>query len=142
MTVTVRQRLKNLTMDFNYTYSDSLDDASGLQTAGAYGSAFIVNPIRQHDWYGNSDFDIRHLVTASAVWQLPFGAGMSRGLDAFIGGWQLTGIFRYNSGLPETTSPTTTPVWLQRERSGRRHSHGIVRLLSRPRWRSEVVRWL
>ena len=106
LTVTVRQRLKSLTMDFNYTYSHSLDDASGLQSAGAYGSAFIVNPIRQGDWYGNSDFDIRHLITASAIWQLPFGrgrhfgGGMSRGLDAVIGGWQLATIYRFNTGLP------------------------------------------
>lgn len=106
MTVTVRQRLKSLTMDFNYTYSHSLDDASGLQSASAYGSAFIVNPIRQGDWYGNSDFDIRHLITASAIWQLPFGRGrhfggsMSRGLDAVIGGWQLATIYRFNTGLP------------------------------------------
>jgi hypothetical protein len=117
MTVTVRQRLKSLTMDFNYTFSHSLDDASGLQTAGAYGSAFIVNPIRQRDWYGNSDFDIRHLMTASAVWELPFGRGrhfgssMNRGMDAFVGGWQLTGIFRYNTGLPETTAPYDDARW-------------------------------
>jgi len=117
MTVTVRQRLKPLTMDFNYTFSHSLDDASGLQTAGAYGSAFIVNPIRQRDWYGNSDFDIRHLITASAIWQLPFGRGrhfgngMHQGLDALIGGWQLSGIYRFNSGLPETTSPYDDSRW-------------------------------
>jgi len=117
MTVTVRQRLKSLTMDFNYTYSHSLDDASGLQNAGAYGSAFIVNPIRQHDWYGSSDFDIRHLITASGVWQMPFGRGrllgnsMNKGLDAVVGGWQLTGILRYNSGLPETTSPYDDSRW-------------------------------
>jgi hypothetical protein len=117
MTVTVRQRLKTLTMDFNYTFSHSLDDASGLQTAGAYGSAFIVNPIRQKDWYGNSDFDIRHLITASAIWELPvgrgrhFGASMNKALDAVVGGWQLTGIARFNSGLPETTSPYDDARW-------------------------------
>ena len=117
MTVTVRQRMKMLTMDFNYTFSHSLDDASGLQSASAYGSAFIVNPIRQGDWYGNSDFDIRHLITASAIWELPVGRGrrlggsMSRGLDAIVGGWQLSGIYRYNSGLPETTSPYDDARW-------------------------------
>ncbi len=106
MTVTLRQRLKTLTMDFNYTFSHSLDDASGLQTAGAYGSAFIVNPIRQSSWYGNSDFDIRHLINASAVSQLPFGkgrrfgSGAGKGLDAVIGGWQLSTIYRFNTGLP------------------------------------------
>ncbi|HWY44952.1 MAG TPA: TonB-dependent receptor [Candidatus Sulfotelmatobacter sp.] len=107
MTVTLRQRLKTFTMDFNYTYSHSLDDASGLQTFSAFGAAFIVNPIRQHDWYGNSDFDIRHLVNASAVWEMPFGKGRrfmsnSNGfMQAAFGGWQLSGIFRWNTGLPE-----------------------------------------
>jgi hypothetical protein len=106
MTATVRQRLKALTLDFNYTFSHSLDDASGLQNAGAFGSAFIVNPIRQSDWYSNSDFDIRHLINASAIWELPFGKGRrfagnaGRGLDAVIGGWQLSGIYRWNTGLP------------------------------------------
>ena len=46
LTVSLRQRVKSLSLDFNYTFSHSLDDASGLQTAGGFGSAFIVNPIR------------------------------------------------------------------------------------------------
>jgi hypothetical protein len=106
MTVTLRQRMKSFTMDFNYTYSHSLDDASGLQSAGAYGSAFIPNPIDQREWYGNSDFDIRHLINGSAIWQLPFGrgrqigSGMSKALDAVVGGWQLATIFRWNTGIP------------------------------------------
>jgi len=107
MTISVRQRFRNnLTWDFNYTYSHSLDDASGLQTSGTYGSAFIVNPIRQRDWYASSDFDIRHIINFNFIYQLPFGRGqyvahdIGRGLDALIGGWQLAGIVRWNSGLP------------------------------------------
>src|SRR6185369_8060005 len=43
-TVSVRQRLgESLSLDFNYTLSKSMDDASGLQTSGGYGSAFILN---------------------------------------------------------------------------------------------------
>src|SRR5262249_55236302 len=111
MTVTIRQRFKPLTLAFNYTFSHSFDDASGLQTPGAYGSAFILNSIRQSDWYGNSDFDIRPLITASALWELPVGRGrrfgtrMGKALGAIDGGWQLSGIYRFNSGLPQTTSP-------------------------------------
>lgn len=106
-TLSVRQRLgRTLTMDFNYTLSHSLDDASGLQTSGGYGSAFILNPIRQHDWYANSDFDIRHIINVNAVWEMPFGRGRrffgnaGKALNAAVGGWQLTGIYRWNSGLP------------------------------------------
>lgn len=118
LTVSLRQRMHSLTMDINYTYSHSLDDASGLQTAGGYaGSAFIVNPIRQSSWYGNSDFDIRHLINAYAVWQMPFGKGRSflntanRALDAIVGGWQLSGIYRWNTGLPLGTMPYDDARW-------------------------------
>lgn len=106
-TVSVRERLgTKLTMDFNYTLSHSLDDASGLQTSGGYGAAFILNPLRQRDWYADSDFDIRHIINVNAVWQLPVGRGQwlfsgANGLtNALVGGWQLSGIYRWNSGLP------------------------------------------
>ena len=102
----MRQRLHNLQWDFNYTYSHSLDNASGLQTSGTYGAAFILNSIRPNDNYANSDFDLRHVINFSTIYQVPFGRGrhfgsdMARGLDALVGGWQLAGIFRWNTGLP------------------------------------------
>ena len=106
-TISLRERLGTaLTMDFNYTLSHSLDDASGLSTAGSYGGAFIVNPILQGSSYANSDFDIRHIINVNGVWSLPFGHGRTYFRDAnsvvngIIGGWQLSGIFRWNSGLP------------------------------------------
>src|SRR5262249_35706000 len=111
LTVSLRQRLSSLTLDVNYTYSHSLDDSSGLQTAGGYGSAFIVNPIRQSSWYGSSDFDIRHQINAFAVWQMPFGKGKpflntpNRAVQAVLGGWQLSGIYRWNTGLPLSDMP-------------------------------------
>lgn len=106
-TVSVRQRLGTaLTFDFNYTLSHSLDDASGLQTGGGFGALFIQNPILQSEWYANSDFDIRHLINANSIWELPFGrgrrflSGANNFTEAALGGWRLSGIFRWNSGLP------------------------------------------
>ena len=105
--LSVRQRLgQSLVLDFNYTFSKSMDDASGLQTSGAYESAFILNAIRQKDSYSYSDFDIRHMINANGLWQLPFGKGrkyfnnLNGFAEALIGGWQLGGIFRWNTGLP------------------------------------------
>jgi hypothetical protein len=102
-----RQRLRDLILDVNYTYSHSLDDASGLQSANQYsGSALILNPFRPQDNYAASDFDMRHIITISSVWQLPFGHGKAFGgnsngiVDGIIGGWQLSNIFRYNTGIP------------------------------------------
>ena len=109
-TVTIRERLgRTLTMDFNYTLSHSMDDASGLQTGGAYDAPFILNPLRQSDQFADSDFDLRHIINANAVWEMPFGkgrqffGGVNNLADAFIGGWQLSGIWRWNSGLPIST---------------------------------------
>jgi hypothetical protein len=103
----LRQRLRNdLVFDFNYTLSHSLDDASGLQSAGAFGSAFIINPLDPSSNYASSDFDVRHVVNANWLVGLPLGRGRWLGhdfnkvADGFLGGWQLTGIFRWNSGLP------------------------------------------
>ncbi len=103
----VRQRLgSRLTMDLNYTYSRSEDDGSGLQSVNVNGQSTITNSFRQEDLYAPSDFDMRHIVNANAILKLPFGRGEStlgsvnRVADLLISGWQLSGIFRFNSGLP------------------------------------------
>ena len=110
-TISVRERLgSKLTLDFNYTLSHSFDDASGLQTSGlpatSFGNGFILNALRQHDWYADSDFDVRHVINMNAIWQLPFGRGGwffntdNKWVNGVVGGWQLAGIYRWNSGLP------------------------------------------
>ncbi|MCB1024558.1 MAG: carboxypeptidase regulatory-like domain-containing protein, partial [Acidobacteria bacterium] len=105
-TISLRQRLGDtLSYDINYTYSVSKDNASGLQGGASYGSQFILNPLRPQDNYSYSDFDARHVVNANFIFQLPFGKGAmfdDRGmtLDFFTGGWQLAGVYRYNTGLP------------------------------------------
>lgn len=106
MVASLRQRLGGFSWDLNYTFSKSLDDTSGLQTATAFGSAFILNPLRQRDNRGASDFDMRHIVNFNSVWQVPLGRGRqflsdANGfVDAVLGGWQLASILRYNSGEP------------------------------------------
>ncbi len=115
LTLTVRQRLgTRLTMDFNYTYSHSADDGSGLQKSNIFSSAgFTINSFRQEDMYAASDFDMRHIINANAIFKLPVGRGeaifgnINKVANLFLGGWQLAGIFRYNSGLP-ISAPTDT----------------------------------
>ncbi len=112
LTFSLRQRLgTRLTMDFNYTFSTTSDDGSGLQTTLTNPASSIINPFRQSDNYAASDFDMRHIVNANFIFKLPIGrgerffGGINRLTNLFIGGWQLTGIFRYNSGLP-ISAPT------------------------------------
>lgn len=122
LTLSWRQRLSSLILDFNYTWSHSLDDASGLQSEGGFGNAagngsFVPNPIRQRDNYASSDFDVRHSINGDVVWQMPFGKGRSlmsnasRAVDAVLGGWQISGIFRWNTGLPLFYGPIDNGRW-------------------------------
>ena len=106
-TLSVRQRLgDDLSLDFNYTLSKSMDDASGLQNSGSYGGAFILNPLRQRDSWAVSDFDVRHIINFNSLWQLPMGRGRWLSLgdnkvaNAVLGNWQLSSIMRWNSGYP------------------------------------------
>lgn len=106
--ISLQERLHNdaLVLDFNYTLAHSLDDASGLQTSGAFATAFVLNPIRQQDNYADSDYDVRHNINANFIWQVPIGQGQwllhdsNKWVNGILGGWQLSGIFRWNSGLP------------------------------------------
>src|SRR5215207_7772282 len=117
MQLSVRQRLRDdITFDFNYTYGHSLDNASGLQNSNSYGTAFIVNALSPDGNYATSDFDARHIINANWVVGLPIGRGKrlfsnaSGFVEQAFGGWQSTGIFRWNSGLPIVT-PTDCCVW-------------------------------
>src|SRR4029077_19463173 len=75
--LSITKRLsRDLEFDLNYTYGHSLDNASGLQNAGNYAtSALIFNPLNIDSQYGNSDFDVRHIINANWLIGLPFGRG-------------------------------------------------------------------
>lgn len=115
-TLTVRERFRNmLNIDFNYTFSKSFDNASTLERNGGY-TGVILNPLRPDDSKAISNFDLTHIVNSAAIWEIPVGRGRSylNTLPAFanqvLGGWQLTSIFRWNSGLP-VTAPNDAEVW-------------------------------
>ena len=63
-------------------------------------------------------FDQTHIVKGYLQYQLPFGRGRSfldtapRWLDAIAGGWDVTWIYRYNTGTPLAISPNVNyPGW-------------------------------
>ena len=116
-TLSVRQRFKGLSWDLNYTFSKSIDDASGIQTSGVFGAAFIHNALRPEDNRSVSDFDARHIVNFNSVWEVPIGkgqsffSGMNSVVDAFLGGWQLSSVIRYNTGFPITDGFVDIAGW-------------------------------
>lgn len=108
--------------DFTYTFSQSIDLGSDTERTGELngsstfnsGGSFseIINTFHPEFNRGVSDFDTRHLINADWVLQLPFGTGqhfLSGGgklADAFIGGWQFSGLSRWSSGLPFSITST------------------------------------
>ncbi|MGH9946023.1 MAG: carboxypeptidase regulatory-like domain-containing protein [Pyrinomonadaceae bacterium] len=103
----LRQRFgTTLSYDINYTFSKSFDNVSGLQSGGSFGSQFLLNPLRPDDNYSVSDFDTNHVINANFLFDGPIGrgkalfSGIGKFADALIGGWQLRGIYRWNTGQP------------------------------------------
>lgn len=91
--------------DFNYTFSKSQDYASVVERNGLF-SGSVLNSWSPGARKSVSDFDLTHQVNINGIWELPIGRGRrffgdSGGVvDGFLGGWQLSGIYRVTSGLP------------------------------------------
>ena len=115
MLVSLRKRFsQGLQFDLNYTWSHSIDNGSSVVNTVTGGLVCDMTNLRV--CRANSDFDIRHLVNANFIYELPFGrgqrfgSGVSGWVNQIIGGWELTGIFTARSGLPFGTTTTAFPV--------------------------------
>lgn len=109
-----RRNQRGLGFQVSYTYSKSLDNRSwdpSLSTistgsAQSASSTPFDNRNRRIN-YSYSDFDRRHVVQGTYVWELPFGKGKMLNpdndvLNYIIGGWQLSGTMVAMSGRPFT----------------------------------------
>ena len=70
------------------------------------GSVSLQDPNRRYLERSLSQFDIPHVLQFSYVYGLPFGRGKKVGsnwnhvVDAFLGGWQTNGLWRFDNGMP------------------------------------------
>ncbi len=104
--LTVRKRFSGgLLFDVNYTWSKSIDLGSTTEGVGSFGG-FVINTFNPSQMRGVSSYDVTHAVNANFVYELPFGRGkkfgngMNKILNAFVGGWEISGLYRQTSGLP------------------------------------------
>ncbi len=110
---TLRHReTHGLTFDFNYTYSKSEDQGSNAERINQFqGGGFASQVV--NSWFPGqlrsvSDFDTTHAINSNWVYQLPlgrgrpFGSGMGRFANAVVGGWMVSGLWRWSSGYPYT----------------------------------------
>lgn len=99
-----------ISYDFNYTLSHSIDNVSFFANSagdtGIGGIGLICDVIRPRECRARSDYDMRHLISADATYQLPFGKGRMFAANAptwaneAIGDWDLSGIGSFHTGLP------------------------------------------
>jgi Carboxypeptidase regulatory-like domain len=116
--VSLRKRMSNgLNLDLNYTYSKSIDVGSNAERInefegfGGIGLNQVINAWRPKQLRAVSDFDNTHQINANWVYELPigrgkhFGGGMGSVLNALVGGWSISGLWRWTSGFPFTIQP-------------------------------------
>ena len=105
MVLNFQRRLKaGLTVSSNYVYGRSLANTDG-QGSPCNTCGLILNNDRYD--YGPSAFDVRHRVSITANYELPF-AKSSQGLtNQVFGGWAVNGIYVYSTGMPFTVTQSS-----------------------------------
>jgi len=107
LTLTRRQS-HGLEVLVNYTLGKNLTNNVGYFGVDGFSvdDSFWQDVNNPRGDYGPSNFDVRQAVSASAVYDLPFGhdkqffANWNRITDEVLGGWQLSMTARLNTGLP------------------------------------------
>ncbi len=114
MQISLRKRFDHGYMaNLAYTYGKSIDDQSvdpvGATSGGGLSTTNSRTPTDIRNWReerSRSDFDRRHVMNLSSIWEAPFGRGRTFGtnwhpvLNGIAGGWNLNGMFTYMSGEP------------------------------------------
>jgi len=113
---TFQQRMTaGLSMLAAYTWSKSIDDASGFFSS-AGDPNFPQDSFNTRAERARSNFDIRHRLSLTYSYALPF-ARTAKGVNAFLfRGWQTNGIWQFNTGRPFTVA---LPTDLDNSNSGR-----------------------
>ena len=97
---TLKRRLnKGLDLSLNYTLARNLDDSETISNNGGNGFGSVAELIPTIE-YGNANLDVRHRVTGTFNYALPFGNSL-RGFLGVVGkGWQANGLVVWNTGMP------------------------------------------
>jgi hypothetical protein len=105
--LTGTHRMNALTLHGTWTWSKMMDEGGVLDTT-------YMTPFRQID-----GGDITHRITISGVYMLPVGRGRlllshtNRILDTALGGWELGGLYVYQSGNPWLLPGNPSEIYLR-----------------------------
>lgn len=97
----VVKRKGDLTMTGSYTWSKALTDASGAD-------ANPEEPENRRFNYGPATFDRRHIVVSTYTYRLPWLRRRRGVIGTMLGGWEVSGITRLQSGQFRTVTGSTS----------------------------------
>jgi hypothetical protein len=100
MQLFLSRRQGALRWTLSYTLSRAYDSASG----NGDDPEDYLN--KSYNW-GPSEFDRTHALVGTWTWQLPFFKG-EKGVGRVLGGWEISGIGRYQTGPPLTVIAATS----------------------------------
>jgi hypothetical protein len=114
--VKMEQRaIQGVSYHVSYTRSRLVDDASSVFDAailtGPIANAPVADSFNRKGERDVSTGDIPHVLSASLVWDVPFGRDRSRTLDGLLGAvlndWSITSVLTLQSGTPVAVTQAT-----------------------------------
>jgi hypothetical protein len=115
LNVNVDKRMGHgLQFQFAYTWAKSIDDNSSTIAGDTFGNGlnslyyFAPKSLR-----GVSDYNIGQNASVNVLWALPSPKSANGLVKAVAGGWQVGGIFKWNTGVPTTVIFNDDPLGLQ-----------------------------
>jgi hypothetical protein len=114
---TLRERVSHgLEFTANYTYGKAMTNSFGNYGVNVAGYSGAFQDYRNsHADYGPAGYDVKHNISATAVYDLPFGRGrqfgtnINRFADEAVGGWKFSTAVVSYSGFPESiTAPDSS----------------------------------
>jgi len=94
-----RRFAKGFSVDALYRWAKSIDTLSNEGPGAVTNQTF---PQDLSEERGPSDFDVRHNLTISGLWDLPFFRDRKDAWGKILGGWQIDGIVTAHTGFPWT----------------------------------------
>jgi len=120
MQTTLNRRFgSGLTFGSQWTWAHDIGNTGGSNEANT-----TQDPTNFGLDRGNNNFDVRHTVNISALYELPygryrqFGKNANRAVDAVLGGWQIGEVWNFRTGIPMEVRVTRPDIVYQDTRNG------------------------
>lgn len=92
---------QGLQLEANYTWSHAIDNLSSTFSESSNNfNLGLLDPFNPQIDKGNADFDIRHRIAISGIWNVPYAKNTSGVARQILDGWTFAPIFTASTGTP------------------------------------------